>query len=135
MNDRVPHSWPTIVLAEAAQPIPVRDQTEQRPVLTFKGLHADGSMHLDKPSLGRFAEAMVGDTVFTKQGHAPGWIAKKVGYLNASAGHLHVASTLQVLRPAASVNSHWLVTVQVLGVSFVTVGAAGSTLGTCLLRR
>ena len=27
------------------------------------------------------------------------------------------------------------VTIQVLGVSFVTVGAAGSTLGTCLLRR
>jgi hypothetical protein len=28
-----------------------------------------------------------------------------------------------------------LVTIQVLGVSFVTVGAAGSTLRTCLLRR
>lgn len=28
-----------------------------------------------------------------------------------------------------------LVTIQVLGVSFVTVGAAGSTLDTCLLRR
>ena len=30
---------------------------------------------------------------------------------------------------------HQVVTIQVLGVSFVTVGAAGSTLGTCLLRR
>jgi len=29
----------------------------------------------------------------------------------------------------------YAVTIQALGVSFVTVGAAGSTLGTCLLRR
>lgn len=49
--------------------------------------------------------ARPGDTVWTKQGHAPGWIGRKVGLVRES---VFCASTLQVFRPRQGVvDPHW----------------------------
>jgi type I restriction enzyme S subunit len=95
-------------LLAVADPVPVKSQPVPRPVLTFKGLAADGSLTLGAAEAGRFALAQAGDIVFTKQGHVSGWVLKKVGLVPQSVDALHVASTLQVIRPREETLSGWL---------------------------
>lgn len=96
-----------IVLNEVCEVVPVRTTSEPRPVLTFKGLSPDGLIQLSEPTHGQFATAKSGDIVFTKQGHAPGWVMKKVG-LVTDPQLIHVAGTLQVLRPRPFMNPRYL---------------------------
>lgn len=96
------------LLGEVVQPVPVALQTEAAPVLTFKGLQTTGDLELSPPEAGRFARAMPGDLVFTKQGHVGGWVMKKVGVVPQQHPIVHVAGTLQVVRPTCEVESRWL---------------------------
>lgn len=97
-----------ILTGKSALPM---DGPAKAPVLTFKGLRQDGSMVLEPPVAKSVAQqrkltfARPGDTVWTKQGHAPGWIGRKVGLVREP---IFCASTLQVFRPRQGVvDPHW----------------------------
>ncbi len=72
-------------------------------------MRADGTLHLGPEDVGRYAVAGPGDIAFTKQGHVAGWVLKKVGLVPNHLARLHVATTLQVVRPRKElVTSAWL---------------------------
>jgi type I restriction enzyme S subunit len=94
---------------------PTSSPSTQRSVLTFKGLRPAGEFDLDEPVTPEEALAAgmvateVGDTVATAQGHASGWILKKVGHVNESTTQPFAAATLQVFRPrTVAVNDRYL---------------------------
>jgi len=102
-------TYPIVPLGEVSRPIAVTAQQKPASVLTFKGLRASGRLDLLPPAAGRFAAAQHGDVIFTKQGHVGGWVMKKVGLVKATHGDaVHVASTLQTLRPTPRILPAWL---------------------------
>jgi diadenosine tetraphosphate (Ap4A) HIT family hydrolase len=112
--------------------------------------------HLSPRAPGHSGESVyLGHLFIEPRRHAPGlpdltdeeaqavglWGARASRALRDVAGAEHVYAAV-IGHHVPHVHVHLLprypntpVTIQVLGVSFVTVGAAGSTLGTCLLRR
>jgi type I restriction enzyme S subunit len=87
----------------------------KRAVLTFKGLRATGDFDLeesissDEALVAGMVATDIGDTVATAQGHASGWILKKVGHVNGLTTPPFVASTLQVFRPRpVAINDRYL---------------------------
>jgi type I restriction enzyme, S subunit len=104
-----PVGWKHVVLGDVVS-FPggrarVPDGAGVRPTLTFKGLRATGVLDLDDPVPAEDAESknmtalQPGDVVATAQGHATGWILKKVGHISADTPFAYAASTLQVMRP------------------------------------
>lgn len=99
--------WST--LGRAAEMVRPQLRSTPLPVLTFKGLGADGFLTTSESEAGKFALSYPGDIVFTKGGHAPGWAFKKVGIVPASQKQgLHVAGTLQVVRPTTEFEPRYL---------------------------
>jgi type I restriction enzyme S subunit len=103
-----PHHWGRTSLGEVAEVLAPRRQKDAAPVLTFKGLRRDGSLDLLPEEAGTFTVASPGDIVFTKQGHVGGWVMKKVGRVLATQERIHVASTLQAIRPSDQIDSSFL---------------------------
>jgi type I restriction enzyme S subunit len=96
-----------LTIGDVCDVIRPKKTKELHQVLTFKGLHADGSLHLAEVEHGQFAVANAGDIVFTKQGHIAGWAMKKIGIVTGT-NPVHVAGTLQVIRPRPGLNSRYL---------------------------
>jgi hypothetical protein len=75
------------------------------PYLSFKGLQDDGRLQLENGRVdGVLAEP--GDTVFTRQGHQRGWVAKKVSLVISQP--LIAANTLLVIRPLIDIDPVYL---------------------------
>jgi restriction endonuclease S subunit len=109
----LPRGWTGSTLADVAV-LPTRGASTPngsgtRPTLTFRGVRPDGSTELSDLVAEEQARAkgMVlveeGDIVLTNQGHASGWIGKKVASIGRDAAGAYAASTLQVVRPTRDV--------------------------------
>lgn len=104
----VPEGWRFASLGEVAEPVRVAAQREHAPTLSFRGLRPNGRIDLGPESDGRYAMAQPGDVVVTKQGHVGGWVLRKVSIVPVHVERLHVASTLQVVRPGNEICPRWL---------------------------
>lgn len=110
---RAPKGWKIASLGDVAS-FPggkrrVPSEAGERPTLTFKGLLASAELVLDdavsedEASSKNMTALQPGDVVGTAQGHATGWILKKVGHVGVTVDPAYSASTLQVFRPQTGV--------------------------------
>lgn len=100
--------WKSAFLGEVAECLSGKDRipeaSGERPTLTFKGLQPSGSLDLgeviseSEAKKGNMTALRDADVVVTAQGHATGWILKKVGYVWSGTPRAYAASTLQVIR-------------------------------------
>ena len=114
----LPPGWVAVRLDDVSE-LPTRSSAitgvGDLPVLTFKGLKANGEIQLGAPVPSALAaergmtQVVPGDSVLSAQGHVSGWVGKKVGLVREPA---YAASTLQVVRPIESLIDPRLLTHQ-----------------------
>jgi len=101
--------WPEVALGDITELLGGRarvpNDMARAPSLTFKGLKSTGEKEfgevVDAAEATETGMTLLrpGDTVGTNQGHASGWILKKVGFIESHESPAFAASTLQVFRP------------------------------------